>query len=35
LSSIARLPAVLLASLTISSAFAQGEANVVCSAPIT
>jgi len=35
LSSIARLPAVLLASLTISSALAQGEANVVCSAPIT
>jgi iron(III) transport system substrate-binding protein len=35
LSSIARLPAVLLASLTISSAFAQGKANVVCSAPIT
>ena len=35
MSSIARLPAVLLASLTVSSAFAQGEANVVCSAPIT
>jgi iron(III) transport system substrate-binding protein len=34
LSSIARRLAVLLASLAVSSAFAQGEVNVVCSAPI-